>query len=174
MPTFDPGFFEMEPQSEQWREEREQLIARVTAATAFSRKYPGVDEQLQEAFDLWRTLEASMLRLDKLGPRFFDTDAAIKRSREVVEGIEREMRQIEAMNTAFAKSNAFARTVSAMFKSINLPPSPAVIAARRSDALEQRLAHLEAVVRAALAPPAQQPADSDTDDGPVLHTGQYL
>lgn len=50
MRTFDPGFLEMSPQSEEWRKEHEQLIARVTVATAFTRKYPGMYEQLQESF----------------------------------------------------------------------------------------------------------------------------
>ena len=174
MQTFDPGFSEVQPQSEEWRKELEQLNARVTAATSFSRKYPGVYEQLQGSFNLRRTIEANMLRLDRIGPRHFDTVAAIERSRAFVEGIEREMRQIEAMSTAFAKSNAVAPTLSAMFKSINLPPLPAVIAARRGAALEQRMADLAAVGKATLAPPAQRPTDSDIDDGPAPYTGQYL
>ena len=107
MRTFDPGFLEMSPQSEEWRKEHEQLIARVTVATAFTRKYPGMYEQLQESFNLRRTIEACMLQLDSIGPRFFDTAAAIERSTAFEEGIEREMRQIEAMN-----------------KSINPPPPP--------------------------------------------------
>ncbi len=98
MRTFAPGFLEMSPQSEEWGKEHEQFIARVTAATSFTRKYAGVYEQLQESFNLRRTIEACMLQLDSIGPRFFDTAAAIERSRAFVEGIEREMRQIEAMN----------------------------------------------------------------------------
>jgi hypothetical protein len=174
MQTFDPGFFEMQHQSEEWCKEREQLMARVTTATSFSRKYAGVYEQLQESFNLRRTIDASMLRLDKIGPPLLDHVAAIKWSRAFVEGIEREMGRIEAMSTPVAKSSDFARTSGAMFKPINLPPSPALVAARRSAALEQRMTDLEAVVKATLAPPAQRPADSETDDGPVLYTGQYL
>ena len=54
MRTVDPDLLDMEPHSEEWRKEREQLDARVTAATSFSRKYQGVYEQLQESFDLRR------------------------------------------------------------------------------------------------------------------------
>jgi len=174
MPTFDAEFFEMQPRPEEWRKEVEQLNARVAAATSFSRKYPGVYEQLQESFNIRRTIEANMLRLDGIGPRHFDTVAAIERSRAFVEGIEREMRQIEAMSTEFAKSNDVAPTVSAMFTSIDLPPSPAVTAARRGAAREQRMGDLVAVGKATLAPPAQRPTDSDIDDGPAPYTGQYL
>lgn len=174
MQTFDPGFSEVQPQSEEWRKELEQLNARVTAATSFSRKYPGVYEQLQESFNIRRTIEANMLRLDRIGPRHFDTVAAIERSRAFVEGIECEMRQIEAMSTAFAKSNDVAPTVGDTFKSINVRPLPAAIAGRRGAALEQRMADREAVGTATLAPPGQRPTDSDIDDGPAPYTGQYL
>ncbi len=174
MSIFDLDSLEMQPRSEEWRKEREQLDARVAAATSFSRKYQGVYEQLHESFNLRRTIEANMLRLDRIRPRFFDTVAAIERSRAFVEGIEREMRQIEAMSTAFANSSDVAPTVSAMFKSIDLPSSPAVVAARRGAALEQRRADLAAVGQGTLAPPAQRPTDRDIDDGPARYTGQYL
>lgn len=174
MQTFDPDFFEMQPRSEEWRKEREQLDARVAAATSFSRKYQGMYEQLQASFDLRRTIEANMLRLDRIGPRLFDTAAAINRSRAFVESIEHEMRQIEALSTAFARRNDVAPAVSAMFKSIDVPPLPAVVAPRRGAALEQRTADLEAVGTATLTLPAQRPTARDTDDGPAPYTGQYL
>jgi len=164
----------VQPQSEEWRKELEQLNARVTAATSFSRKYPGVYEQLQGSFNIRRTIEANMLRLDGIGPRHFDAVAAIERSRAFVEGIECEMRQIAAMSTAFTKSNDVAPTVSDTFKSINVRPLPAAIAGRRRAALEQRVADREAVGTATLAPPGQRPTDSDIDDGPAPYTGQYL
>ena len=174
MPTFEPEFFETQPQSEEWRKECERLNARVAAATSFSRTYHGMYEQLHESFDLRGRIEANMLRLDRVGPRFFDTVAAIERARAFVEGIEREMRQIEAMSTEFAKSNDVAPAVSAMFQSIDLPLSPAVVAARRGAALEQCRADLAAVGQATLAPPARRPTDSDIHDGPAPYTGQYL
>ena len=174
MPTFDPDFFEMQPQSEEWRKECEQLDARVAAATSFSRKYQGMYEQLHESFDLRRTIEGNMLRLDRIGARFVDAVSATNRSRAFVAGIEREMRQIEAMSTAFAQSKDLAPTGSAMFKAIDLLPSPAAVAARRGAALERCTADLAAVGQATLAPPAPRPTDRDIDDGPAPYTGQYL
>ena len=155
MPAFDPEPVEM-PRPDERCTEREELSARVAAATSFSQKYPGVYERLQESFDIWRTIEANMLRLDRIGPRLFDRAVAIQRSRAFVEGLEFEMRQIEALN--------------ATFKPDDLPPLPDVIAARRSAAQEQRMADREAAAN--LAPPA--PADGETADGPELHIGQYL
>jgi len=174
MQTFDPDFFEMQPRSEEWRKEQELLDARVAAATSFSRKYQGMYDQLQESFNMRRTIEANMLRLDRIGPRHFDTVDAIERSRAFVEGIEHEMRQIEALSTAFAKRNDVAPTVSAMFTSVDLPPLPAVVAPRHGPAREQRRAGRETVGTATLELPAPRPTDSDIDDGPAPYTGQYL
>ena len=174
MSTLDPRFFEMQPESEEWRKEGEQLTARVAAVTSFSRKYPGVYEQLQESFTLRRTIEASMLRLDRIGPRFFDAAAATARSRAFVEGIEHEMRHIEAMSAACAKRNDAAPPVSAPFTSIGLSPSPAAMAARRRAAVEKLIADRDAAAEATLASPAQRRVRPDPDDDAPLHTGQYL